>query len=161
MGTIVVNTGHEEPVILTGDGVLAELGHALAQLDMDRVVLVCSAEDVHVALGQVVGMLGNRVVAVIDEVGELPTSQAVFAAADVVATCEADGVLALGHPGPVELVKALPLVVDVPSAVISSTWPNNANESWAISDRGILTSGRQKQARPRLLCDDPLLKTHK
>lgn len=156
----VVNADHEEPVLLTGDGVLAELGNALTKLGMYRVVVVCSAEDVHVAFGQVVGMLGDRVVAVIDEVDDLPTSQAVFAAADVAATCEADGVLALGHPDPVELVKALSLVLDLPSAVISSTWPSNANQTWAISDRGVLTSGRQKQARPRLLCGDPFLKTH-
>ncbi|RCW45751.1 hypothetical protein DFQ14_10252 [Halopolyspora algeriensis] len=160
MPTTVSHAVHQEPLVLSGPGALGELGDASDRLGMDRIVAVCCSQDVPVALGQVIGILGSRVVAVVDDAEELPTPQAVFAAADIAVTSEANGVLALGRPGPVELLKALPLVVDVPTAVVSATWPNTADEWWALSDGGILTSGRQQHAHLRLVCDDPLLNTH-
>ncbi|MBA8824057.1 alcohol dehydrogenase class IV [Saccharopolyspora lacisalsi] len=145
------------PLVLSGPGVSSDLGRMLDQLSIDRVVVVCYPEDVSGALGQVIAVLGSRVVAVVDKVKELPTPQDVFAVADIAVTSEANGVLALGQPGPVELVKALRLVVDLPSAVVSATRPSTAEECWALSARGILTSGRHERSSLRLACEDPNL----
>lgn len=160
MRTISPDTVHQGPLLLSGTGMLDELPHALQRLGMDRIVVVCHSRDVPGALGQVVGVLGSRVVAVVDNADGLPTPQAVFATADIAVTSQADGVLAVGGPGPVELLKALPLVMDLPTAVLSATRPEATDDCWALSDHGILTSGRHERTHLHLACDDPLLNTH-
>lgn len=148
----------EGPLLLSGIGVLEQLGRALERLGLDKLVVVCRSQDAAGALGQVTGVLGSRVVAVIDDVEDLPTPLAVFATADIAITSGADGVLALGHPGPVELIKALPLLVDMPTAVVSAGRPDTSDDCWALSDRGVLTSGRHERVHLRLACEDPALR---
>ncbi|MHA6800146.1 iron-containing alcohol dehydrogenase [Bounagaea algeriensis] len=157
MRTTGPDAAGERPLLLSGTGVLEELGRALGRLGMDEVVVVCRSQDAAGALGQVAGVLGSRVVAVVDDADDLPTPQAVFATADIAITSGADGVLALGHPGPAELVKALPLIVDLPTAVVSAVRSETPDDCWALSDRGVLTSGRHERVHLRLACEDPAL----
>lgn len=143
--------------VVFGVGAAARIAEELDVLSYDRVLVLCSPEQLEVA-EQISVRLGHR------SVGVHPgaTMHVPVASADAAVTVAkrhgADACVAVGGGSTTGLGKAVTLRHGLPVVAVPTTYAGSEmTPIWGITDQGVKTTGRNRSVLPRSVVYDPEL----
>jgi maleylacetate reductase len=140
--------------VVFGHGRLAELPDEAARLQLKRIVVLCTPNQLALAEQalQLLGPLGRGIHA--QAVMHVPEEVAQAACA-YVRSCEADGVVAIGGGSTVGLGKAVALETGLPVIAVPTTYAGSEmTPIWGITKQGLKTTGRDMRVLPRTVIYD-------
>lgn len=140
--------------VVFGHGRLAQLPDEAARLNLNRVVVLSTPNQVALA-ERAAALLGARSCGIhAGAVMHVPAETAAAAVAYVRAQ-QADGVVAMGGGSTIGLGKAIALQTDLPVIAVPTTYAGSEmTPIWGITSDGVKTTGRNDKVLPRTVIYD-------
>jgi len=143
--------------VVFGAGSLAKLPEEVQTLGLTRVLVLCSPEQEDTGR-RVAAALGERAAGVLAEARMHVPVEVARRAAEVAASVEADGCVAVGGGSAIGLGKALALERALPVVAVPTTYAGSEmTPVWGLTEDGVKRTGREPRVQPVAVVYDPAL----
>lgn len=160
LGTTHVGTFHYQyptRAVWFGPGMLAELGHVLAGLDIGRVFAFVTPSQRPV-VERLRRLLGNSLAGISFEVHQRVPIEIAHAGRDAVRHAAADGLLAIGGGSAIGLAKAIATMIELPIVAVPTTYSGSEmTDIYGITIEGRKEAHHDSRVQPRGILYDPEL----